>query len=222
MQKSVKTLLCKNLFILIDELICYEKERGVKFNEKGYPIFETEHFLKTIGKHMLPYSHRNATTNKNDTIICFYELDKLLYGKLTLAKLKKVTQILRDYKGFVGYDLSIFKDFLYPFQEFYILANLVISMFFVLEGNKMIPNLRADQTGGESYFELFKEAPIVCCGTLGCSRENERKLINIKEIDEYCDSHPNQIIIQYGSKLSHKANAYHFKSFGRKEKQNNG
>lgn len=222
MKKSVKTLLSKNLFVLVDELICYEKEKGVKFNEKGYPIFEKEHFLTTIGKYMLPYSHRNATANKKDSIICFYELDRLLYRKLTLTNLKKIATILKAYKGFVGFDLSIFKDFLYPFQEFYILTNLVISMFFVLEGNKMIPNLRADQTGGNSYFGLFEEAPFVCCGTLGCSRENVRKLINIKEINEYCDKHPNQIVIQYGSNLSHKGNTCHFKSFGRKEKKHNG
>lgn len=217
-----KTMLCKNLFIVVDELICYGKEHGVRFNEKGFPIFEKEHFLNSLGKYMLPYSHRNDTPDKRETIVCFYEPDKLLYGRLTLKKLRQIAEILKSYKGFVGFDLSIFKDFLYPFQEFYILANLVISMFFALEGNKMIPNLRADQTGGESYFGLFKDAPLVCCGTLGCSRENERKLINIKEIDEYCDNHPNQLVIQYGSNLSKKNNTYYFKSYGRKEKRNNG
>lgn len=222
MINSVKALLYKNLFLLIDELIYYEKEQGVEFNEKGFPIFKKKHFLESLGKYMVPYSHRNDTPNTDETVVCFFMTDKLLYGKLRLAKLKEIARTLRKYKGFVGFDLSIFKDFLYPFQEFYILANLVISMFFVLEGNKMIPNLRADQTGGRSYFGLFNEAPLVCCGTLGCARENERKLINIKEIDEYCDDHPNQLVIQYGSYLSKKKNTYHYKSYGRKEKKNNG
>jgi len=222
MNNLKKVLLSKNMFLLIDDLIHFEKEHGVEFNKKGFPIFKKEHFLESLGKYMIPYSHRNDTIDKEETTICFYEPDRLLYGRLSFKRLTKIAETLKDYKGFVGFDLSIFKDFLYPFQEFYILANLVISMFLVLKGNKLIPNLRADQTGGESYFGLFNEAPLVCCGTLGCSRENERKLINIKEIDEYCDNHPNQLVIQYGSHLSKKQNAYYFKSYRRKEKRDNG
>lgn len=222
MTKTQNTVNKTNLFKLIDDLIIYEKEHGVVFNKDGYPIFKTSDFLNEIGDSIIPYTHRNDTTCKNKTIICFYEKDIFLYRKLSLKKLIEISNNLKNYKGFVGFDLSIFRDFLYPFQEFYILANLVISVFFVINGNKMIPNLRADQTGGTSYFNLFNEAPIVCCGTLGCSKEKKRKILNIKEIEDYCKNHPNQKIIQYGSYLYKSKNTIHFKSYGRKEKKKNG
>ena len=219
---SRKIIETKNLFILVDKLICYEIEHGVKFDDKGLPLFYEDMFLDSLGETMVPFNHRNDTSNKAGTIVCFYEPDIALYRKLTFKKLDEVASELKLYKGFVGFDLSIFKDFLYPFQEFYILANLVISMFFVLNGCKLIPNLRADQTGGESYFGLFKKAPIVCCGTLGCSHDSGRKKINKQEIDLYCENHPNQIVILYGSKLSAKKNVHHYKAYGRKKVNING
>lgn len=222
MSNSVRTTLNKNVFVLVDTLIDYEKENGIAFNKQGFPIFKKEHFLSSLKSSMIPYTHRNEAYDKKDTIICFYEMDKFLYRKLTFSKLKEVAKNLNEYGGFVGYDLSIFKDFLYPMQKFYILANLVISMFFVLNGNKMIPNLRADQTQGRSYFHLFRDAPLVCCGTLGCSREKIRKATNIIEIKNYCEKHPSQKVIQYGSYIYKAKNTFNYKPVTRKERKKNG
>ncbi|HBF68519.1 MAG TPA: hypothetical protein DDW20_04265 [Firmicutes bacterium] len=205
----------KNLFILIDDLIIIEKENGVVFNEKGYPIFEKNMFVQSVPKYMRPFSHKKDTFDYKNTSVTFYESDKILYRRLTLPKLESTANELLNYHSFVGFDLSIFNDYLYPFQEFFILVNLIIDMFFILKGNKMIPNLRADQTGGESYFALLKEAPIVCCGTLGCSKYKEIKYENRKKIKNYALKHCNQTIIQYGSNLVKANNLLHFKSYRR-------
>lgn len=212
----------KNLFILIDELIIIEKECGVQFNERGHPVFTKDMFAQSLPKYMRPYSHRNDTHSLKDTSISFYEPDRNLYRRLTLSKLEETANELLNYHSFVGFDLSIFKDYLYPFQEFFVLANLVIDMFFVLKGNKMIPNLRADQTDGESYFYLFDETPIVCCGTLGCSKYKEIKYENRKQIQGYALKHKSQTIIQYGSNLAKADNLLHFKSYGRRTRYEQG
>lgn len=207
----------KNLFILIDTLITYLKQRGVEFNDQGFPIFNEGDFLGELPESIIPYSHRHDTKSKAHTVVSFYEPDKLLYGRLTFEKLKKVSEELKEYKGFVGYDLSIFKDFLYPFQKFYVMANLVLTKFLVVEGNKFYPNLRADESGGDLYFKLFANAPIVCCGTLGCSKFKEQRKTNKEQIDKYCETHPKQLLIQYGGELSKKQNSIHFKPYGRKK-----
>lgn len=206
-----------NLFNLIDKLIIYEKERGVQFDKRGFPIFEEDDFLKELCEEMLPYTHRNKSRGKTKTVICFFEPDKLLYRKLTFEKLISVSEELKLYQGFVGFDLSIFRDYLYPFQKFFILANLVITKFLTLSGNKCYPNLRTDETDGKSYFYLFEKAPIVCCGTLGCSKFKEQRKSNELLIDDYCDNHPYQILIQYGPNLTDKNNSRYFKAFRRKE-----
>ena len=210
----------ENLFDLLDRLIVYETEKGIRFNEKGYPVFEDWMFYRGDVSYMRPFRHRNDSPSKANTLICFYEPDAALYPKLYEPKLKATGIELLKYAGFVGFDLSIFKDFLYPLQELYVLANLVIDMYFILEGNKMVPNLRADQTGGLSYFHLFKKAPIVCCGTLGCSKRKEIKQINRSLISRYSDEHPEQLIIQYGPKLVDKENTVSLNAYGRKRTTN--
>ena len=127
----------KNLFILIDDLIVLEKKHGIQFNEKGLPIFTKEMFADSIPSLMRPYSHRKDTTKIENTSVVFFEPDSSLYRRLSLAKLETTAIELSKYHSFVGFDLSIFNDYLYPFQAFYILVNLVIDMFFIIKGNNL-------------------------------------------------------------------------------------
>ena len=108
--------LTKNLFILIDELILFEKNQGVQFNEKGFPIFTKDMFAFCVPKYMRPFSHRKDTPTVKETSITFYEPDRNLYRRLTINKLEETANELLKYHSFVGFDLSIFKDYLYPFQ----------------------------------------------------------------------------------------------------------
>jgi hypothetical protein len=181
----------------------------------GFPIFEKWMFIDNLPKEIIPYDHRLSAKVKNNTVVCFYEKDSSLYRHLTKDKLFKVASELNKFGGFIGYDISIFIDFLRPFQEFYILANLVIDIFFIINGNKMIPNLRSDETYGESYFYLFKEAPIVCAGTLGCSKYSTIKKKNKELIANYLLKNKGQQLIQYGSELVRLSNTIFYKSFRR-------
>lgn len=204
-----------NLFEVVDDLILKEKQMGVIFDAKGFPFFADDEFLSSSPKTILPYRHRLASNNPKNTAVCFYEPDIALYRHLPNGKLAATRKELLNYVGFVGFDMSIFTDLAYAFQEFYILANLVIDKYFTLCGNKMIPNLRADFTGGKSYFYLFEKAPIVCCGTLGCSQRKQVRQLNISLISRYANCHKNQIIIQYGSNLVKSNNTVSIKNFGR-------
>lgn len=79
----------------------------------------------------------------------------------------------------------------------------------------MIPNLRSDETDGESHFYLFKEAPIVCAGTLGCSKYSTIRKKNKELIANYLLENKGQQLIQYGSKLVRLSNTIFYKSFRR-------
>ena len=204
----------ENLFELIGSLIEWEKTRGVVFKETGLPIFETWMFASEAPNEMLPYRHRNAALEKKTASICFYEPDVDLYRRLEEGKLELASSELKKFGSFVGFDLSIFTDFITPFQEFYVLANLVIDLFFLLNGKRMIPNLRADETGGASYFGLFEKAPVVCCGTLGCSLRKRVRDKNTLLISRYAEKHQDQLIIQYGPNLVKADNTTAFPAFG--------
>ena len=205
-----------NIYQRIDELIIYEKSQGVLFNEKGLPIFTRADFSLSVPKIILPYRHRNSCLDKKETAICFFEPDEALYRRLPKGKLESTADKLLKYEAFVGFDLSIFTNFAYAFQEFYVLANLVIDKYFILRGNKMIPNLRVDKKGIDGYFELFREAPVACCGTLGCASTKRLKHKNRELIQQYVETHPDQLLIQYGSKVFVAAKTSAVKPFGRK------
>ncbi len=177
----------------IDNLINYEKKYGVEFDLNGFPVFSNDMFYKGEITDIIPYNQKHKA-NKNSAI-CFYEHDKYLYRKLSFKKLNIVSNELRKYPCFIGYDLSIFTDLSNYVQYYSVLCNLVIDMYLVLQGNRLIPNIRNSSI---EYHYVFKEARIVCCGTIGCSKNKEKRLTSIKRIKEYSCSNSNKKIILYG------------------------
>jgi len=177
----------------IDNLINYEKEHGVEFDSNGFPFFPKDIFYEKEITSIIPYDQRYRA-NKNSAI-CFYEHDKYLYRKLSLKKLNIVSNELKKYPCFIGFDLSLFIDFSNYVQKYIVLANLVIDMYLVLNGNKLIPNLRCSSI---DYKYIFKNAPIICCGTVGCTKNKEVRLKSINQILSYSNNNPNKRIICYG------------------------
>lgn len=205
----------ENMFLLIDRLITFESEHGIRFNEDGLPIPEEWMFLKETPNDILPYDHRLDAEEPKKVAVCFFQKDQCLYRRLTMAKLESTAKEVAKYQGFCGFDLSIFSDMLTPFQDFYVLANMVIDIYFCLRGARLIPNLRADKNDGGSYFHLYSSAPVVCCGTLGCSCRKDIKRKNVEQISAYAEAHPNQVLIQYGSDLCKGRNIIFIKGYGR-------
>lgn len=177
----------------IDELIDYEKAAGIEFDHNGFPVFSKEMFYKQPINYIIPYNYRS--TASNNSTICFYEHDKYLYRALSFEKLDIISTEIQKYNCFIGFDLSVFFDFSEYIQKYIILANLVIDMYLVLKGNKLIPNLRGSSI---DYHYLFNDAPIVCCGTLGCTKNKETRLKAIKQITNYSTNNPSKTIITYG------------------------
>lgn len=208
-----------NIFELIDSLISKEKQMGIIFNSIGYPVFEKWMFYDKVPKEMIPYRHRKSAVYPKDAAICFYEPDEALYKRIN--RLDETAEELKKYACFVGFDLSIFSDFLKPFQEFYALANLVIDIYLILNGIKMIPNLRYIEDG-QGYFDLFIDAPVVCCGTLGCSKLKTVRDMNKTLISKYASDHNDQLVIQYGSNLTKERNTISFAPFGWRSKNEKG
>ncbi len=190
-----------DIFDTAAKLIRIEKEKGIGFTPEGWPRFESWMFQKEIPESILPYSHRREALLKEKTSICFYEHDKYLYPFVNMSKLEALASELHKYNSFIGFDLSVFYDMLYPLQKFYILMNLLVDIYLALSGNRLIPNCRADQTGGQSYYAIFKDAPIVCIGTLGCVKNKTARRESIRSIFTIKEKLPNSAIIQYGPPL---------------------
>jgi len=186
-----------DIFDTIKQLIIYEKENGIVFDLNGFPIFSEKMFYNGNISISVPYEHRKEMCS--NAIINFYSHDSLLYRKLNVNKLDIVSNELKKYNGFIGFDLSIFEDFSLKIQKFYILCNLVIDMYLILKGNKMVPNIRWSPF---NYYYLFNDARIVCCGLIGNSKNKEIRNKNKEYISLYKKEHRNQKVYLYGSNLT--------------------
>lgn len=204
----------ENLYKLIDELISYEKNKGIEFSDDGLPIFTKDMFYDGPINKSLPYDHRNEASSKDS--INFFAHDINMYRKLNTKKLEIIANTLNNYQAFIGFDLSIFIDISIHNQKFIILANLVIDIYFILHGNKMIPNLRYSTY---DYFYLFNEARIVCCGVVGNVYRKELKLKNKELITKYAETHKEQTILLYGFISIDKENIMQLEKYKRKEKK---
>lgn len=145
-----------DIFDTAAKLIRIEKEKGIGFTPEGWPRFESWMFQKEIPESILPYSHRREALLKEKTSICFYEHDKYLYPFVNMSKLEALASELHKYNSFIGFDLSVFYDMLYPLQKFYILMNLLVDIYLALSGNRLIPNCRADQTAVSLIMQFSK------------------------------------------------------------------
>ena len=113
---------------------------GVRFTSDGYPIFQEEWILYETPKYIYPYEHRNATTDKKNTVLCFFMNDKPLYKRI--IKLPDDLNNYRDYLGVIGFDLSPVIGWQTDYQRFNILLSQLATAYLGINGIKIIPNFR--------------------------------------------------------------------------------
>lgn len=140
-----------NLFETFSWLYNDLKKNGIVFNEEGYPLFKSSFYLREKPELIIPFNHRKAAKNKSKTVLCFYMKDLLLYKRV--STLKKDLESLKGYMGICGFDLSPRIGWNENLQKFNILLSQMITVWFALNGIKVIPNLR---TGDYSTFSCLK------------------------------------------------------------------
>ncbi|MDO5576289.1 MAG: DUF4417 domain-containing protein [Fibrobacter sp.] len=156
-----------SLFKLIDSLNNELVSKGIVYY-KNYPMIPAEMLIKERPKEILPFEHRNACTDKKNTLLCHYSTDNLLYRRLKY--LEKDNEILQEYMGVIGFDLSPRLGWHTKHQKFNLLLNQTVNAYRALNGVKILPNFR---TGDMDTMEILQAYPTnswYAVGTLGCSR----------------------------------------------------
>lgn len=159
-----------DLFSIADELYNYLTDHGIRFNSSGYPIMPSDMLLRDIPDEIIPFEHRNAAVAKDRAVLCHFANDELLYRRV--KKYKEDTEILRDYMGVTGFDLSPRISWDIRKQRFHLLLNRMIDAYRIINKVYFMPNFR---TGLLNTLDSVSYPPgtMYAVGSLGCARGNK-------------------------------------------------
>lgn len=161
MQK-IETNLFQTFSWLYNELTI----KGIQFNKDGYPIIASNFILKEEPEEMLPFNHRNSAKNKSKTVVCYFMNDNLLYKRISTIQMD--LNSLKGFMGICGFDLSPRIGWNEDLQKFNILLSQMITVWFAVNGIKIIPNLRTGDYSTFNCLRVFEVNNIFCMGALGC------------------------------------------------------
>jgi len=162
-----------NMFGLAFGLEQQLRAEGIRFNEFGYPDFRNVSFPTEIPPacEVLPLKKRHRARNRRRTILCPFEGDPSLCGRL--HDLKGLTaETARDYYGVCGFDLSVCADMPIAEQKTFMLLNMLITGYMITRGVRVIPNWRIGDLSTAVALRSYPRHICFAAGTLGCARRD--------------------------------------------------
>ena len=150
---------CHNLADLVNIAQMYYSylvDKGFKFTEEGYPIFEKEMFLDEWPDIVIPFGNRNSrfVKNKKKTVLCHFSKDKYIYPRL--ANLFNEIDIYREFLGIISSDITVTSDMDIEWQRFIILINELYLAVLAANGIKVILSTRC---GSPETIQCFEGVP---------------------------------------------------------------
>lgn len=130
-----------NDYVFVDQLTVYLEEKGVSFDEEGFPILPSSCYATREPEYIIPWNHRNATPDKKRTALCFFMNDNLLYPRF--ETIKKDIEELKEYSSFVSMDISVSRNMPIAMQIADMRLNALYSVTLAIQKEKTyIPSLR--------------------------------------------------------------------------------
>ncbi len=179
----MKILNFRDIFVIIDELSSYLKDKDFGFDEAGFPIFREEMFVTEWPDLVVPYSQRKnkLITNPKRTLLCFFDKDHKLYPRLG-----KVLEDIDEYKKFmgaIGLDITITEDMDEEWQKAIFLLNQLFLAILAANDIKIVINTRSAGLESSNVFCNFPQQVMAASGFLGCDViKKERDYLYLKKI----------------------------------------
>lgn len=124
-----------------DILNWYKTPYEMQFTERGFPMLEhSEIVISGRGIRMLPFNYAlNYKGDKKDIFIHFYIQD-YLFNRIWNSP-QRYIDVLKEYKGIIMPDFSLFVDMPIPLQQFNHYRNLWFARMCQIQGIQVIPSL---------------------------------------------------------------------------------
>lgn len=177
-----------------DGYITYLKEKNVKFNSNGFPIFKKDMFLIEKLELMVPFDFRKSqiVVHPNKTLLCFYCSDTRIYPRLD-----KVLYEISEYKKYLGAvatDVTITYDMDEAWQDFIMLVNQLFMAVLAVNGIKIVANLRTGNRRSHENLHGIPAGVMWATGFLGCRKDD---IYDMRFISTILTIHPSILLI-YG------------------------
>lgn len=145
-------------------------EKGMDFNEDGFPLIPDEHYAKRIPADMVDYAHRHSklVADSSSTAICFFMGDARIYPRFEYL-LRDACEFER-FAAVVMPDLTVTADMDLPWQAFIMLLNQLYAAVVSVCGVKIIANTRCGSPESRRYLRAIPRGVLCASGSLGCDR----------------------------------------------------
>ena len=149
------------------KLYAYLKQKGINFNDEGYPIFSREMLLNDAPKYVLPIGHTSVKDKKN-ALLVFFSNDQNIYKRL--LRLEQDLSFYKQFYGVSGFDLSPRINWNVRLQKFNILLSMMATAYLAVNGIKVMPNFRTGCIQTLPVLNCYPANSTYIAGTIGCSR----------------------------------------------------
>ncbi len=147
---------------------------GIAFNEYGYPIFQRDVILTECPKYIYPFSNRNASPEKKDTVLATFMNDLPLYRRV--ANLLNDLSVYREYMGAIGFDLTPAVNWDIHYQEMNLLLDQLATAYLTVNGIKITPNFRIGNLQTIHVLDSYPNNIPFAVGMLSCNRHRPTTL----------------------------------------------
>lgn len=158
-----------------DILNWYKTPFEMEFTDKGFPILEP---LKSLsiprrGLRTLPFNY--ALSNKDKDYFVHFYIQDYLFNRIWNNP-QRYIDVLKDYKGIVMPDFSLYYDMPLPLQQFNHYRNLWFARMCQINGILVIPSVNWSDSCSYSFcFDGIPHNSIVMLSTIGSVRKNDAK-----------------------------------------------
>lgn len=171
-----------SLLKLLDAYYDYLKKQKFEFDDRGFPIFKNEMFLKEYPEMVVPYNQRNncRVRNPKNTVICTFCKDYMIYSRL-----EKILEDIGEYKKFKGVivsDLTVTKDMDLECQNLIMLLNQMYGAILATNNVPIIMNARNGNLETLINFDSIPNNVMYATSFLGCKNEKEYSVEFITKI----------------------------------------
>ena len=192
-----------NILRWCDDKISHLKEQGITF-KRGIPQLPIEYTYTGTPSAVSTFAYRNdiPETAKANALLTYFMFEDKLWPRL--AKIDDDIEILKEYGGVSGFDLSPSIGMLRPRQRLSILVNAIHACYLGTKGIKILPNYRAGDFGTLCAADYFPDECSFIVGNLGCTN-NGFKAYGEYQLDIVLQKKNPSILFVYGSIFKREA-----------------
>ena len=189
-----------------DILHWYKTPDEMKFTKQGYPILEPCSIsISRRGINIVPFNYAlNYKGDKSKVYIHFYIQD-YLFNRIWNDPMRYI-EVLKQYKGIVMPDFSLYYDMPLPLQQFNHYRNLWFARMCQIKGIPVIPSVNwSDSCSYGFCFDGLPHNSIVMLSTIGSVRKNDTRDNFYAGVDKMiCELNPDKILLRTTKNLYNK------------------